>query len=174
MGEISRPVTLDEALSHIQALFQAAPEGPPRWLEHDLTFGQLRLLFVLAQSPISVGQLADTLHVTDATASEIVDRLERRGLALRSHRSDDRRVVECRISDEGTRLLAEVVGARRAAARAALSVLAIDELTQLDALLVTMAERLSAATTPPVPAEGDRQPMSTPVVVPPVDARGMS
>src|ERR1035437_9991946 len=147
MAEISgRTDTLVDIQAHIQALGRLMPKGPPRWAHHDLTFGQLRLLFVLGQSgPVSIGQLADTLGVTDATASEFVDRVERRGLAVRSHRSDDRRVVDCRLSDEGVRLLAEIAGARRKALRQVLAVLTPEELADFDRLIRAMAERLSAA-----------------------------
>ena len=173
MGEISTRTTLDDTLGRIQSLLQTARIGPPRWVQHDLTFGQLRLLFILAQAPVSIGGLADTLAVTDATASEIVDRLEKRGLATRSHRADDRRVVECSISGEGTRLLADVNGARREALRASLSVLTPAELAQFDTLVATMVERLSAPMTPPASAEGDPQVKSgTPFAVPPAGAGG--
>ncbi|MFI5258223.1 MAG: MarR family winged helix-turn-helix transcriptional regulator [Candidatus Limnocylindrales bacterium] len=148
-------VTFDEIEAHVQALAQVMPRGVPGWASHDLTFGQLRLLFVLRQSgPVSMGQLADMLGVTDATASEFVDRVERRGLAIRSHRADDRRVVESRLSDEGARLLAEIAGARREALRRVLSVLTGDELADFDNLLRVMAERLPAPTPPSVSTKG--------------------
>jgi DNA-binding MarR family transcriptional regulator len=161
-------------LAHLHALFQLARNGPPHWARHDLTFGQLRLLFVLAHAgPVSIGKLADMLSVTDATASEIVDRLERRSLAIRSHRSDDRRVVECRLSDAGARLVAEVAGARAEMMRASLSVLTATELAQLDGLLRVMAERLPAVIAPSASAEGDAQVMSeTPLATAPEDSRG--
>ena len=144
MAEVSgHDHTIDEIEAHIQALGQLLPNRPPAWTSHDLTFGQLRLLFKLRQSgPVSIGELADLLGVTDATASELVDRVERRGLVIRVHRADDRRVVECRLSDEGARLLAQVAGARREGLRHALTVLTPDELTQFDRLLCLMAERL--------------------------------
>jgi DNA-binding MarR family transcriptional regulator len=156
MAEIpGRADTLIEIQAHLLALGRLMPKGPPDWAHHDLTFGQLRLLFVLGQSePVSIGQLADTLGVTDATASEIVDRVERRGLAVRSHRADDRRVVDCRLSDEGARLLAEIQGARQESIRRVLAVLSADELSDLDRLLRTMAERLSAASSSPTSTEG--------------------
>src|ERR1035437_8606468 len=111
-------VTLDDIEAHVQELGRLMPKGPPDWAHHDLTFGQLRLLFAVGRSgPVWIGQLAGTLRVTAATASEFVDRVERRGLAIRSHRADDRRVVDCKLSDEGVRLLAEIAGARRKALR---------------------------------------------------------
>lgn len=140
-----RPVTFDEVEAHTEALFELMPKGPPGWAHHDLTFGQLRLLFMLGESgPVSIGQLADMLGVTDATASEFVDRLERRGLAARSHRADDRRVVDCGLSDEGVRMLAEIQGARQAAMRKLLALLTAEELTQFDNLIQIMAGRMSA------------------------------
>jgi DNA-binding MarR family transcriptional regulator len=145
-GISGHAVTLDEIEAHVQALGQLMPKGPPDWAHHDLTFGQLRLLFVLGRSgPVSIGQLADMLGVTDATASEFVDRVERRGLAVRSHRADDRRVVDCKLSDEGVRLLAEIAGARREAMRQVLALLTPEELADFDRLIRLMAERLSAA-----------------------------
>ncbi len=134
------------------------PKGPPAWAHHDLTFGQLRLLFVLGQcGPVSIGRLAHMLNVTDATASEFIDRLERRGLAIRSHRVDDRRVVECRLSDDGARLLAEIQGARRGALRQVLAVLTPEELASFERLLRIMAERLPAATQASSSTEGEPQ-----------------
>jgi DNA-binding MarR family transcriptional regulator len=159
MGERSGPVvTIEDALAHVQALFQAVRRGPPPWAQHDLRFGQLRLLFVLAQAgPVSIGHLAGMLGITDATASEIVDRLVRRGLVIRSHRADDRRVVECRLSDAGASMLADIAGARREALRAPLSVLTASELAQLDGLLLIIAERLSALPPTLASTEGESQ-----------------
>src|SRR5664279_1711699 len=147
MAETSGPtVTFGDIEAHVLELGRIMPKGPPDWAHHDLTFGQLRLLFILGQSgPISIGQLADVLGVADATASEFVDRVERRGLAIRSHRADDRRVVDCKLSDEGVRLLAEIAGARRKAMRQVLAVLTPEELADFDRLIRVMAERLSAA-----------------------------
>jgi DNA-binding MarR family transcriptional regulator len=159
MAETSRhAVTFDDIEAHVLALGQIMPKGPPDWAHHDLTFGQLRLLFLLGQSgPVSIGQLADMLGVTDATASEFVDRVERRGLAIRSHRADDRRVVDCKLSDDGARLLAEIAGARQAAMREVLAILTPEELADVDRLLRIVAERLSTAIQPFVPTEGGTQ-----------------
>jgi DNA-binding MarR family transcriptional regulator len=137
---------VEDVEAHIQALSTFMPKGPPDWANNELTFGQLRLLFTLGETgPISIGQLADKLGVTAATASELVGRVERRGLVLRRHRSDDRRVVECAVGAEGARLLAQIAGARQQAGRRLLSVLTQDELADFDRSLQIMAERLGAA-----------------------------
>jgi DNA-binding MarR family transcriptional regulator len=156
------PVTIEVIEAHVRALLERMPMAPPEWAHHDLTFGQLRLLFVLGGfGPISIGQLAQMLNVTDATASELVDRVERRGLAIRSHRTDDRRVVECRLSDAGAGLLAEIQGARRDAMRHVLAVLTDQELAQFDHLLQVIAERLSTAASSFASPEGETRVHST-------------
>ena len=141
-------ISVEEIEAHIQALVRLMPKGSPDWAKNDLTFGQLRLLFTLGQSgPISIGQLAEMLGVTAATASELVDRVERRGLVSRRHRADDRRVVESQLSEEGVQLLVQIAGTRQQATREALSVLDEEELADLGRLLRAMAERLAAART---------------------------
>src|ERR1035437_7337256 len=156
MAEASGPaVTLDDIEAHVQELGRLMPKGPPDWAHHDLTFGQLRLLFLLGESgPVSIGQLANKMGVADATASEFVDRVERRGLAIRSHRADDRRVVDCKLSDDGARLLAEIAGARQAAMRQVLAILTPEELADVDRLLRIVTKRLSAAIQSSASAEG--------------------
>lgn len=171
MSELSGPaITVDEVERHSQALSELLPKPPPEWSHHDMTFGQLRLLFVLGQSgPVSIGQLAHKLSVTDATASELIDRVERRGLVARNHRADDRRVVECKLSDEGARLLAQIQGTRQHAMRRVLGLLTAQELVDFDRLLQIMAERLSAAIQSSVSTEGGTQvnsEMSRPSVEP--------
>jgi DNA-binding MarR family transcriptional regulator len=141
-------ITVDDVQARVQALMQLNHFGPPAWASADLTFGQLRLLFILGRAgPVSIGQLAEKLRVTAATASELIDRMERRGMVSRRHRADDRRIVECEIADEGSRLLAQISGPRQQMTRRLLAVLTGDELADLDRLLQSIAERLAAATT---------------------------
>lgn len=145
----------DEIEAHAQALGRLLPKGPPEWVSNELTFGQLRLLFVLGESgPVSIGRLADMLGVADATASEFVDRVERRGLVVRVHRADDRRVVDCGLSEDGLRLLGQIEIERQTAMRRVLELLTPAELSQFDQLLQIMAERLSAAFPTSVSVEG--------------------
>ena len=54
---------------------------------------------------------------------------------------DDRRVVECRLTETGRALVDEIAGQRAASVRATLSVLDPDELAQLHRLLLAMLER---------------------------------
>jgi DNA-binding MarR family transcriptional regulator len=140
-------VSVDDVAKHLEELsrFHRRAGRAPRWLAHELTFSQLRLLFLLREEgPVSMSRLARTLGVTVATASELIDRIEKRGLATRRHRSDDRRVVECALGERGQRLLRDMAGARLEAVRKTLDVLTADELAQFDRLLGVIGERLAA------------------------------
>jgi len=107
---------------------RAARLGLPR----PSRLAQLRLLFVLRQSgPVSIGQLGrHPWRHRCATASEFVDRVERRGLATRIHREDDRpRWSIVSSATTGARLLAEIEGARQdARCQQVLKLLTADEL----------------------------------------------
>ena len=147
----ARPPSVEEVASHLEQLarFHRRPERSPRWLEHELTFSQLRLLFLLReQGPVSMTRLAETLGVTVATASGVVDRVEKRGHVTRRHRVDDRRVVECALTEGGERLLRDMAGARLEAIRQTLGVLTADELAEFDRLLRVIAERLAVRVGP--------------------------
>jgi MarR family transcriptional regulator, organic hydroperoxide resistance regulator len=126
---------------------QHPPEHPfPNWLDQELTFSQLRVLYLLAErGPKTMSSLADALQVTPATATGVVERLEKRGLAVRSHRGDDRRVVECGLTNDGEQMVRSATGARLDLMRQWLSVLTPDELTLLDGLLTSAITRLAAA-----------------------------
>jgi DNA-binding MarR family transcriptional regulator len=65
----------------------------PDWVVQELTFGQMRLLYLLARhGPSPVSRVAEWLGVGLPSASGIVDRVERGFVA--PPRSDDRRIVE--------------------------------------------------------------------------------
>lgn len=119
--------------------------GSPDWLAHELTFGQLRILFLLREhGSLTMSGLAELLGVTAATASGVVDRIERTGLVTRHHRLDDRRVVDVVLTEEGERTLREMAGARLDAMRQTLEVLTPDELAEFDRLLGVIVDRLAA------------------------------
>jgi DNA-binding MarR family transcriptional regulator len=142
-----RTATIEEIASHLERIIELDPSpAPPHWIAANLTFGQLRLLFLLRdEGPVSVGTLADRLGVSLASASETIDRIERRQLVVRHHREDDRRVVVCQLSDGGERLVAEIAGVRLEGMRRLLGVLTPAELTDFDRLIRLIEARLEAA-----------------------------
>lgn len=64
----------------------------------------LVLLALWERSPRSLGELAGELAMEPATLSPLVKRLEAQGRVTRSRRSDDERVLEIGLTEEGRRL----------------------------------------------------------------------
>lgn len=70
-----------------------------------LTLPQLTALDALCSGPTSVTDLADQLAVTHSTITELVRRLELRGLVQRSRDPKDRRVVRVNLTADGRDLI---------------------------------------------------------------------
>ena len=78
------------------------PIIPQVWLNMDLTMPQLKIMVMLwREGPTRMTELASGLAVTLATATGIVDRLVEKNHIVRESLPGDRRVVLCRLSDEG-------------------------------------------------------------------------
>jgi DNA-binding MarR family transcriptional regulator len=136
------PDRVADAVSDMARAFHMPGPGLPGWLGQDLTLAQVRTLFLIAhEAPLPMGRIADILGVSVASASGIVDRLERHGLVSREHRTDDRRIVECVLSDIGRELIDEMSGRRIDAARRALAVLTPDELAEFHRMIRLIADR---------------------------------
>jgi len=72
-----------------------------------LTGPQLMVLKELVEgSPQSVGEVARSVHLSQATVTGILDRLEERGAVSRTRSRDDRRRVEVTVTEGGQRALA--------------------------------------------------------------------
>lgn len=72
------------------------------WAEMGLTTAQLRVLFLVRESPgVTAGELATRLSVTPPTISGIVDRLVKLRLVRREDDESDRRLVRNFLTDQG-------------------------------------------------------------------------
>jgi MarR family transcriptional regulator, multiple antibiotic resistance protein MarR len=135
--------------SHIEALIAALsgfwdkdPHDVPDWVAQEITFSQMRLLFLLGKhGPAPMSRVAEWLGVGLPAASGTVERVERHGLVAREHRLDDRRVVECHLTDAGRRLIDQISGMRDDAMREMLGVLNDEELAQMERLIGVVIER---------------------------------
>lgn len=98
-----------------------------------------------------------------ASATSVVDRLERHGLVDRVHPPADRRIVETSLTPEGTRLIDEVLGVRREGFRAVFDALDDAELAELNRLLsrvIAAGEALAAGQGPQgVPGDPHERPV---------------
>jgi DNA-binding MarR family transcriptional regulator len=146
-------IEIEAALEALESLWDPSGHDVPEWVAQDLTFGQMRLLFLLGKhGPSPVSRVAEWLGVGLPAASGIVDRVEKHGLVTRQHRQDDRRVVECALTDQGRQLIEEIGGMRREMLRHTLGVLSEEELADLTRLVKTVLERVrtrSERTQPP-------------------------
>jgi len=88
-----------------------------------------------------MGRIAEVFDLSSTASTGFVTRVERHGLVERRHRSDDRRVVECALTADGTRFLQGISGMRLDLIRQRLAVLEPDELSEFGRLLRVIHDR---------------------------------
>jgi DNA-binding MarR family transcriptional regulator len=82
------------------------PFLPKEWLALDLTAGQLRVLLLLyTNGPLRMSDISSSLGVSMATATGVLNRMVERGIVVRESDPNDRRIVLCRVSPEGEKLV---------------------------------------------------------------------
>lgn len=78
----------------------------PDWMELDMTMAQIKALFTISQGEaVPVNRIAEYLGVGQPTASHLVDKIVRQGLAGRSEGPTDRRVTLVRLTPKGQDLV---------------------------------------------------------------------
>jgi DNA-binding MarR family transcriptional regulator len=144
--QTGRQQDVDAVLKALDSLMDLGGPDVPDWAAHELTFGQVRLLFLLSKGgPTPMSHIADWLTVGLPTASGAIERLERHGLVARRHRLDDRRVVECQLTESGRRLIDEISGFRLEMMRRILGVLDQAEVRELGRIINLVVLRTQAA-----------------------------
>jgi len=144
---ISREDPLTVTAEAMLAAFHFVPRDIPPVPARDLTLGQIRLLaLLLREGPQPMGRIADVFDLSSTASSGFVARIERHGLVERRHRSDDRRVVECALTEAGTRFLQGMSGMRLDLVRQRLAALELDDLTEFGRLLRLIRDRAEAVT----------------------------
>jgi DNA-binding MarR family transcriptional regulator len=89
-----------------RAFRELFPILPKEWLNLDLTTPQLKVVLLLYLSgPTRMSVIASALDVSLATATGVVDRLVKTDMVTRGSDPNDRRVVLCRLSDKGEKLI---------------------------------------------------------------------
>jgi len=117
---------LDELTSHTPATMMRAMR---RWPHGPLSLVHLQVLAAIdADGPLPMHGLAESLDVSQASATGIVDRMEQRGLVERTRDPDDRRVVRVGLTDNGRRLIEGVADERKERLARVLEELTDDEL----------------------------------------------
>mgnify|MGYP005847298683 CR=1 FL=1 len=108
-----------------------------RLFDTDLTLPQLDMLIQLGrvQDGLPVVELSRRMLVTAGNVTGIVDRLEEKGLVIRVRQREDRRVTKVKLTDEGWKLLKEMIPRHEEDIDEIFSVLSREELLELRALL---------------------------------------
>jgi DNA-binding MarR family transcriptional regulator len=112
---LTMPPVEEPALDEL--LLAAARALRRRWagnLGPDLSPHDARALRVIGHhGPTRLGVVAEHLRIAPRSATDVVDRLEARGLVARTPDPDDRRAMNVRLTRPGEATLAEVDAARR-------------------------------------------------------------
>jgi DNA-binding MarR family transcriptional regulator len=98
---------------------------------HEISRTEVGVLATLSDGPRRITQLAMTEALAQPTVTQLVDKLEDRGLVTRTRSKEDGRVVLVAITDAGAEALEAVRAEIRANMREALVELSDAELTEL-------------------------------------------
>lgn len=129
-----------------------------RWVEErcGVSGAQLWAMFELAQTPgLRVSDIARALSIHQSTASNMLDKLERRGLIERRREGADRRVVSVFLTGAGERVVAAAPSPARGVLTEAIRKLPDATLRNLDASLDTLIREMKVTD-----QEGAMQPLS--------------
>lgn len=115
MDAAERACLIEQVLLQQWEFVRAAlSSSGPRWLQLNLTMGQLKALVTVAEAgPLPVGRLGAALGIGKPAATLLVDALVRRGLVERSEDPEDRRRTLVRLSAQGGELMDELLRGRR-------------------------------------------------------------
>jgi DNA-binding MarR family transcriptional regulator len=117
---------LDEVVEHSPFRMMRSMR---RWPAGPLSLVHLHVLMQLAEDgPIPMRALADTLDVSQASATGIVDRMEQRALVERRRDDEDRRVIRVALTDAGRQLILGIATERRGHLTALLDEMTDEEL----------------------------------------------
>jgi DNA-binding MarR family transcriptional regulator len=102
------------------------------WHRHALSLVHLNVLTALeAEGPLPMKRLAEAMDVSDASATGIVDRMEKRGLVERRHGTEDRRVVRVHATEAGFQVFRDMAVHRRGVLSKVLAELTQEEMASL-------------------------------------------
>ena len=120
---------LEQLTTILRKLRRSVAQG---WFQLDLSVAQVRVLFVLTQQHIAtMSTIAEELNIGLPTASHLVEKLVRAGLAERSEDPKDRRHTLVHLTEAGEDLIEHLSQNRLKQIRLLLSQLSEEELTAL-------------------------------------------
>ena len=114
-NDLRREVLVDEVLGELTNIRMKDWMGAlKRWQQGSLSMVHLNVLMLLqSNGAMPMSRLADLLDVSVASATGIVDRMEKRGVVERRHSETDRRVVEIHLTRRGLAVFTVMHSERR-------------------------------------------------------------
>jgi len=111
----SREETLNAVLAELnQISFRDFQGALKRFHEGALSLVHLNLLMLLRfNGPLTMSRLAEMLDVSVASATGIVDRMEKKGVVERRRNDEDRRVVEVHVTEKGEQVFTAMQAERQ-------------------------------------------------------------
>src|SRR5512141_2884550 len=112
---VSREALVDDVLGEMISIRARDWMGAMRkWHQGALSMVHLQVVMLLRSSgPLPMSRLAELLDVSVASATGIIDRMEKRGVVERRHSDSDRRVVEVHLTTAGTGIFSVMDTERR-------------------------------------------------------------
>ncbi|MDL2335458.1 MAG: MarR family transcriptional regulator [Chloroflexota bacterium] len=132
-NDLRREVLVDEVLGELTNIRMKDWLGAlKRWQDGALSMVHLNVLMLLrSNGPLPMSRLADLLDVSVASATGIIDRMEKRGVVERQHSESDRRVVEIHLTRRGNAVFTVMDAERRKRFRKLVALMGDSELSAL-------------------------------------------
>ncbi|AKQ63331.1 transcriptional regulator, MarR family [Myxococcus hansupus] len=111
------------------------------------------ILWLGRDGALTMGDLARRLGVTEKTVTGVVDRLERQGHLARERSATDRRVVHCRLTEDGQATWQRLERLVSSGMRQFLGILDTGDRKALFSILEKLLKRIDAPPTPATPRE---------------------
>jgi DNA-binding MarR family transcriptional regulator len=125
----------------------------------ELTGPQLTVLKVLESvGDLSLSELSERIRAQNSTVTGIIDRMEREGLVVRARSNEDRRVINIRLTDKGSKIAREIAVEPMEVFRSALQSLSASEMQELLRILTKIAMRVKAIVKRDIGASDAREP----------------
>ena len=119
---------VNQLLAYFESLLASAATAAQDSPDHEISAQEKRAVHSLAKKESAImSDLAEDLRVPLSTATHIMDRLVRKGLATRLRLEDDRRVVQVQLTTDGKKVEESLLRHQIAIARGMLAPLSSAE-----------------------------------------------
>lgn len=141
-----RTVVENEVIQYLRLVFQAI-QRHSNYVEKQLgvSSSQLWAMTELSLQPgLRVSDIAERLSIKNATASNMLDKIQSKNLIERKRESDDQRVVRIYLTDKGKKLLNESNVPTQGAVLSALGLMATKDVNKLNESLSMLIDNMLA------------------------------